>query len=89
MNATIRIALIGDHNPAVAAHVAIPRALKLAANGLVRAIEPVWMATPLFTTKSEERLSPFVYRAEALRQTSERGAEEPYGEDLRVRAFAP
>ena len=59
MNATIRIALIGDHNPAVAAHVAIPRALKLAANGLVRAIEPVWMATPLFTTKSEERLSPF------------------------------
>ena len=59
MNASIRIALIGDHNPAVAAHVAIPRALKLAANGSVRAVEPAWMSTPLFTTKSEERLSPF------------------------------
>jgi len=59
MNATIRIALIGDYNPEVTAHVAIPRALKLAANGSVRAVEATWMATPLFTTKSEERLSPF------------------------------
>src|SRR3989442_643998 len=59
MNATIRVALIGDYNPGVSAHVAIPRALTLAANGSVRAVEPAWMATPLFTTKSEERLSPF------------------------------
>src|SRR6266404_1622996 len=59
MNAPIRIALIGDYNPEVAVHVAIPRALELAANGSVRAVEPAWMATPLFTTKSEERLSPF------------------------------
>ena len=59
MNAAVRIALIGDYNPEVAAHVAIPRALKLAANGSVRAVEPAWMATPLFTTQSEERLSPF------------------------------
>jgi len=59
MNAPIRIALIGDYNAEVAAHVAIPRALKLAANGSVSAVEPAWMATPLFTAKSEELLSPF------------------------------
>jgi CTP synthase (UTP-ammonia lyase) len=59
MNAPIRIALIGDYNPEVAAHVAIPRALMLAANGSARAVEPSWMATPLFATKSEELLSPF------------------------------
>jgi len=59
MNAPIRIALIGDYNPEVAAHVAIPRALNLASNGSVRAVEAAWMATPLCTTKSEERLSAF------------------------------
>ena len=59
MNATIRIALIGDYNPDVAAHVAIPRALNLASNRAVRAVEAAWMATPLCATKSEERLSPF------------------------------
>jgi CTP synthase (UTP-ammonia lyase) len=59
MNAPIRIALVGDYNPEVAAHVAIPRALKLASNGSARAVEPSWMATPLFDTKSEELLSLF------------------------------
>ena len=59
MNVPIRIALIGDYNPEVTAHVAIPRALQLAANGSARAVEPAWMATPLCTTKREERLSPF------------------------------
>ena len=59
MNATIRIALIGEYNPGVTAHVAIPRALSLAANGWARAVEPAWMATTLFTTKSEDLLSPF------------------------------
>jgi len=59
MNATIRIALIGDYNPEVPVHVAIPRALELAAKGSVRAVESAWMATPLFTTKSDERLLQF------------------------------
>jgi CTP synthase (UTP-ammonia lyase) len=59
MNAPIRIALIGDYNPEVPAHVAIPRALELASNGSARAVEATWMATPLFATKSEEQLSPF------------------------------
>ena len=59
MNAPIRIALIGDYNSEVAAHVAIPRALQLAANGSVRAVEPAWMPTPRFTTKCAELLSLF------------------------------
>jgi len=59
MNEPIRIALVGDHNPEVTAHVAIPQALKLAANGSARAVELAWMATPRFTTKTDERLSPF------------------------------
>ncbi len=59
MNAPIRIALIGDYNPEVAAHVAIPRALKLAANGSARPVERSWMATPLFAAKSDELLSHF------------------------------
>jgi len=59
MNAPIRIALIGDYHAEVAAHAAIPRALKLAANGSVRDVEPAWMATPLFTAKREELLASF------------------------------
>jgi len=46
MNAPIRIALIGDYNPEVPAHIAIPQALELAANGSGRAVEAAWMATP-------------------------------------------
>src|SRR5262245_18879176 len=59
MNPALRIALIGDYNPCVTAHVAIPQALSLAANGSARAVEAAWMATTLFTTKSEDLLSPF------------------------------
>src|SRR5262245_25903253 len=59
MNPALRIALIGDYNPGVTAHVAIPQALSLAANGSARAVEAAWMATTLFTTKSEDLLSPF------------------------------
>jgi len=59
MSAPIRIALVGDYNPEVTAHVAIPQALKLAANGSARGVEPAWMATPLVTTKTEEQLSTF------------------------------
>ncbi len=59
MNPTIRIALVGEYNPEVAAHVAIPRALKRAANGSVRPVEASWMATTLFTAESEPLLSSF------------------------------
>jgi CTP synthase (UTP-ammonia lyase) len=45
MPTTIRIALIGDYSPEITAHVAIPRALALAARDLDCAVEPTWIAT--------------------------------------------
>jgi CTP synthase (UTP-ammonia lyase) len=39
----MRICLVGDFNPEVLAHQAIPKALALAADG--RAVEPVWLST--------------------------------------------
>lgn len=45
MPPTIRIALVGDHDPAVTAHQAIPRALTLAADSLGVAVEPRWLPT--------------------------------------------
>jgi CTP synthase (UTP-ammonia lyase) len=39
----VRIGLIGDYNAKVRAHLAIPRALELAAEG--RAVHPVWLFT--------------------------------------------
>jgi CTP synthase (UTP-ammonia lyase) len=41
----IRIALVGDYNPEVVAHRAIPEALKLAAAHAGRAVEGVWVGT--------------------------------------------
>ena len=40
-----RIALIGDYNASVTAHVAIPPALELAARALHTDVEPVWIPT--------------------------------------------
>lgn len=45
MSNRMRIALIGDYRPDVAAHVAIPRALELAASDLGCAFELTWMRT--------------------------------------------
>jgi CTP synthase (UTP-ammonia lyase) len=59
MNATLRIALIGEYNSGVTAHAAIPRALQLPANDSGRSVEPDWMATPLFTTKGPGLLASF------------------------------
>jgi CTP synthase (UTP-ammonia lyase) len=41
----VRIALIGDHNPDVVAHRAIPAALRLAAPHVNAPVEPVWVGT--------------------------------------------
>jgi CTP synthase (UTP-ammonia lyase) len=41
----VRIALVGDHDPAVPAHRAIPEALRLAEGHAGRAVEPVWVGT--------------------------------------------
>ena len=41
----IRIGLIGDRDPSVVAHQAIPRALALVATSLGVEVEPVWLST--------------------------------------------
>jgi hypothetical protein len=44
MKDTVRIGLIGDYNPDVIAHIAIPQALKLAARKVecIRLSSPTW-----------------------------------------------
>ena len=46
MSTPIRVALIGDHDPAITAHRAIPLALGLAAHAAGSAVEEMWVATP-------------------------------------------
>lgn len=41
----VKIALVGDYNPAITAHRAIPEALRLASEVLGVAVEPHWLAT--------------------------------------------
>jgi len=50
----LRIALIGDHNPSVIAHQAIPEALRLAASAAGVEIQPVWTHTSSITGRNEE-----------------------------------
>jgi CTP synthase (UTP-ammonia lyase) len=57
---TIRIGLIGDHDPAVTAHQAIPPALGLAAASLSDAdVEPVWLPTNAIDPTNLSSLSGF------------------------------
>jgi len=45
----LRIGLVGDHDPTVVAHQAIPRALALAADATGIAVEPAWLPTEAIT----------------------------------------
>ena len=45
----LTIALIGDYNPTVTAHLAIPKALELSAQFLNMELEPHWIATETIT----------------------------------------
>jgi CTP synthase (UTP-ammonia lyase) len=45
MMRTVRVALVGDHDPAVVAHRAIPEALELAAEQLGRPLKATWVHT--------------------------------------------
>lgn len=45
MTGRVRVALIGDYDPSVVAHQAIPPALALAGAAVGAAVEPVWMRT--------------------------------------------
>jgi CTP synthase (UTP-ammonia lyase) len=59
MKPAIRIALVGDYSPEVTAHVAIPRALALAAEALECDPAPDWIATPELAWGVEQRLAPY------------------------------
>ncbi len=55
----LRIALIGDHNPGVIAHRAIPPALRLAATHANGPVEPVWVGTATLGNDVPAQLARF------------------------------
>jgi CTP synthase (UTP-ammonia lyase) len=54
-----RIALIGDYNPAVTAHQAIPRALELASRACELPLEWTWVATDTIQPQVSEQLASY------------------------------
>jgi CTP synthase (UTP-ammonia lyase) len=59
MNKVVRFALVGDFDPAVAAHRAIPRALQLSAARLQTEIHPSWVPTSAIDHATASPLSEF------------------------------
>jgi CTP synthase (UTP-ammonia lyase) len=59
MSKSISIALIGDHNPDVTAHTAIPKALALVADAEKIAIRETWIGTEELEQAVEKRLAGF------------------------------
>jgi CTP synthase (UTP-ammonia lyase) len=59
MKPMVRIALVGDYDPEVTAHVAIPRALALAAEAAECEVVPDWIATPDLDHNAERTLAPY------------------------------
>ena len=57
--APIRVALVGDYDPAVRAHAAIPMALHLAADEAGGAVQPAWFGTDALAPDALARLVPF------------------------------
>ncbi|ANE45938.1 hypothetical protein SY83_06125 [Paenibacillus swuensis] len=55
----IRVALIGDYDPQVVAHVAIPQAIELAANDLGIVVDFEWIATTVLEEGFEQRLAKY------------------------------
>ena len=56
---TIRIALVGDYNPDVPAHQAIPEAIRLSAQRLGVVVEPVWTHTATLRPDVPSQLAGF------------------------------
>ena len=54
----VKIGLIGDYSPEVAAHVAIPKALALAGNETESVVEATWLATET-VAQNIDQLSSF------------------------------
>jgi CTP synthase (UTP-ammonia lyase) len=59
MPATLRIALIGDHDPQVLAHQAIPRALELSAEQAGCTVEADWVGTATIGTDAGRQLASY------------------------------
>ena len=59
MNRKIKIGLIGDYNPGVTAHIAIPKALRLSSEKLNCAVEYFWLNTDLITKEYFNELNSF------------------------------
>jgi CTP synthase (UTP-ammonia lyase) len=59
MQPLVRIALVGDYSPEVTAHIAIPRALDLAAAMVECDTAPDWIATPDLDRDAELTLAPY------------------------------
>ncbi len=57
--APIRIALVGDYDPAVRAHAAIPMALHLAADEAGCVVQPAWLGTDSMAQDVAAQLEPF------------------------------
>ncbi|MBW5446898.1 hypothetical protein GE107_12590 [Cohnella sp. CFH 77786] len=55
----IRVGLIGDYKPEVKAHVAIPKAIELAANAISVPFEIEWLATPSLERAAERKLREY------------------------------
>ncbi|HVB74741.1 MAG TPA: hypothetical protein VNE38_14395 [Ktedonobacteraceae bacterium] len=56
---TIRLGLIGDYDPQVKAHVAIPAAVALAARDLDCQIEITWLPTPQLAHEVQQQLNRY------------------------------
>jgi CTP synthase (UTP-ammonia lyase) len=59
MTRSIRIGLVGDYDPEVKAHIAIPRAVALASRTKAFDAETFWLSTPLLENNAEELLSAY------------------------------
>ena len=59
MTRSIRIGLIGDYNPEVKAHIAIPRAVALASHTIAIEAETSWLPTPLLESVAEVQLCTY------------------------------
>ena len=57
MHTPLHIALVGDYDPTVTAHIAIPKALELSAQALSCKLEYHWLGTE--TIANAEMLEPF------------------------------
>lgn len=59
MPPTVRVALIGDYDPAVIAHQAIPRALALAGTAVEAKVDGCWLATDRIVDAPDALLDSF------------------------------